>query len=174
MITEVNVIASHTAMPREGHIDNIFHMFAYLKIKHNSRIVFDPSYPSIDMISFMECDWKQFYEGANEAIPDNAPEPRGKDVDVRCYVDADHAGNTVTRRSRAGFFIFINIAPAIFHSKKQTTIESSVFSSEFVGMKTAMETTEGLRYKLRMMGIPIAGPIYMYGDNMSVIHNTQT
>ena len=24
-----------------------------------------------------------------------------------------------------------------------------------------------------MMGVPIEGPIHMYGDNMSTIHNTQ-
>ena len=173
MITEVSMMAAHMAMPREGHLDNIFHMFAYLKTKHNSRMVFDPSYPTIDMTSFKECDWKHFYKGAKEAIPDNAPEPRGKDVDIRCFVDADHAGDTVTRRSRTGFFIFINMAPVIFHSKKQTTIETAVFGSEFVAMKTAMESARGLRYKLRMMGVPIAGPTYMYGDNMSVIHNTQ-
>jgi len=94
-------------------------------------------------------------------------------VDLRCFVDADHAGDTVTRRFRTGFFIFINMAPVIFHSKKQTTIESSVFGSEFVAMKVAMETSRGLRYKLRMMGVPICGSTYMYGDNMSVIHNTQ-
>jgi hypothetical protein len=40
-------------------------------------------------------------------------------------------------------------------------------------MKQGMETLRGLRYKLRMMGIPLAGPSYIYGDNMSVIHNTQ-
>jgi len=173
MITEVNMMAFHVAMPREGHLENIFHMFAYLKIKHNSRMVFDPSYPKIDMTSFRECEWKHFYKGAKEAIPENAPEPRGKEVDLRCFVDADHAGDTVTRRSRTGFFIFINMAPVIFYSKKQTTIESSVFGSEFVAMKVAMETSRGLRYKLRMMGVPICGPTYMYGDNMSVIHNTQ-
>ena len=39
-------------------------------------------------------------------------------------------------------------------------------------MKTAMEYIRGLRYKLRMMGIPLAGPAYVYGDNMYVIHNT--
>ena len=36
-----------------------------------------------------------------------------------------------------------------------------------------MECNRGLRYKLRMMGVPLSGPTYMYGDNMSVIHNTQ-
>ena len=40
-------------------------------------------------------------------------------------------------------------------------------------MKQAMEVSRGLRYKLRMMGVPIEGPTYKYGDNMSTIHNTQ-
>ena len=30
----------------------------------------------------------------------------------------------------------------------------------------------GIRYKLRMMGVPVDGPTYVYGDNMSVIYNT--
>jgi hypothetical protein len=40
-------------------------------------------------------------------------------------------------------------------------------------MKNGMETVCGLRYKLRMMGVPISGPTFTCGDNMSVIHNTQ-
>ena len=40
-------------------------------------------------------------------------------------------------------------------------------------MKIGIETTKGLRYKLRVMGVPLSGPTYVYGDNMSVIHNTQ-
>jgi hypothetical protein len=38
-------------------------------------------------------------------------------------------------------------------------------------MKLGMEVLRGIRYKLRIMGVPIAGPTYVYGDNMSVIHN---
>ena len=40
-------------------------------------------------------------------------------------------------------------------------------------MKFFMETLQGIRYKLRMMGVPIYGPLYIYGDNMLVIHITQ-
>ena len=36
-----------------------------------------------------------------------------------------------------------------------------------------METLQGIRYNLRMMGVPIYGPSYIYVDNVSVIHNTQ-
>ena len=53
------------------------------------------------------------------------------------------------------------------------TVETSVFGAEFVAMKSGMETGRGLRFKLRMMGIPIDGPAFVYGNNMSVVYNTQ-
>ena len=173
IITEVSMLASHLALPREGHLEAVYHVFGYLRVKHNARMCFDPTYPEIDMGSFKECDWKTFYGDAKEAIPPNAPEARGKEVDLRLYVDSDHAGEELTRRSRTGFFIFLNMAPVVWFSKRQPTVETSVFGAEFVAMKNGMETLRGLRYKLRMMGVPLSGPSFIYGDNMPVIHNTQ-
>jgi hypothetical protein len=40
-------------------------------------------------------------------------------------------------------------------------------------MKNGIKTCRGLRYKLRMMGVTLVGPTFVYGDNMSVVHNTQ-
>jgi hypothetical protein len=148
IITEVSVLASHMAMPREGHLDAVFHVYAYLKRKHNARIVFDPSYPNIDKKAFKIQDWTSFYGNVNEAIPPDMPEPLGKDVDLRLYVDSDHAGDKLVRRSRTGFFIFLNSALINWCSKKQATIETSVFGAEFVAMKHGMEALRGIRYKL--------------------------
>jgi hypothetical protein len=173
MITEISKLASHMALPREGHMEAVYHIFGWLKGKHGSRMVFDPTYPTIDQLAFKECEWKEFYGDIAEAVPTDAPEPLGRDVDLRLYVDSDHAGDALCRRSRTGFFIFLNMAPVLWLSRKQPTIETSVFGAEFVAMKHGMETMRGLRYKLRMMGIPLSGPSYLYGDNMSVIHNTQ-
>jgi len=125
------------------------------------------------MSSFVHHDWREFYGDVKEAIPPNAPKSRGKDVDLRMYVDSDHAGDKRTRRSRSGFFIYMNSSLIFWLTKKQSTIETSVFGAEFVAMKAGMETLRGLRYKLRMMGVEISGPSYIYGDNISVIHNTQ-
>ena len=171
--TEVSLLSSHLAYPREGHLDAALHVMAYLKAKHNSRLVFDPTYPTIDLSNFQNCEWKEFYGDVKEGIPLDAPKPLGKDVDIRMMVDSDHAGDKKTRRSRTGFLIFINNAIVDWLSKRQPTIESSVFGAEFVAMKHGMEKLRGLRYKLRMMGVPLTGPSYIYGDNMSVIHNTQ-
>jgi hypothetical protein len=113
------------------------------------------------------------YGDIKEALPHNAPEPRGKNVDIRVFVDADHAGDKITWRSQMGFIILINNAPMIWYSKRQNTVESSIFGLEFIAtMKTAVETLQGLRYKLRMMGIGISGPIFGFSDNLSIIQNS--
>jgi len=173
ILVNVSMLASHLALPQEGHLEAVYHIYSYLRNKHNARMCFDPTYPEIDMGSFKECDWKTFYGNMKEAIPPNAPEVRGKEVDLRLYVDSDHAGEEVTCRSRTGFFIFLNMAPVVWFSKRQPTVEKSVFGAEFVAMKNGMETLRGLQYKLRMMGVPLSGPSFIYCDNMSVIHNTQ-
>ena len=100
---------------------------SYLKNKHNSRLVFDSTYPKIDEIIFKDCDWKYFYEDAEEAIPPNAPKPHGKDVDLRAKVDSDYAGDKETRRSRTGYLIFCDMSLVDWMSKKQPRIETYVF-----------------------------------------------
>ena len=88
------------------------------------------------------------------------------------WVDSDHAGDKMTRRSRTGYFIFLNTALIDWLSKKQANIESSVFGAELIDMKTGVEALRGIRYKLCMMGVPLTGSICIYGDNMSAIYNT--
>ena len=46
-----------------------------------------------------------------------------------------------------------------------------MFRAEFVAMKNGVETLRCLWYKLRMMGVTIEVPGYIYGDNISVIYN---
>jgi hypothetical protein len=91
IITEVS--ASHMALPREGHFEAVLHIFGCLKCKHGSQMVFDPTYPAIDMSVFKQCDWKEFYGDVWERIPGDAPKPLGREVDLRLFVDSNHAGD---------------------------------------------------------------------------------
>jgi hypothetical protein len=91
---------------------------------------------------------------------------------MSCFVDADHAGCRVTRRSHSGVLIYINRAPILWYSKRQNTVEASTFGSEFVAMRNAVEMIEGMRYKLRMMGIEVDGPTNVFCDNDSVVTNS--
>ena len=45
---EVSMLASQLACPRNAHLEAIYCIYAYLDNKHNSRMVFDPTYPSIE------------------------------------------------------------------------------------------------------------------------------
>ena len=93
---------------------------------------------------------------------------------MRVFVDSDHAGDQVTRRSRTGFLVYLNNALIYWTSKKQTTVETSSFGSEFMAMKHAREYMRSLRHKLRAMGVPVVECAYIYGDNKSVLVNLET
>ena len=172
---EVSLLSSHLALPREGHFSQVLQVFAYLKKYHNTELVYDPSDPVIEPSDFERRDWTASEFGhvdGKEELPPSMPEPRGQGFTIRAKVDADHASDTVTRRSRTGFLVYLNCALVHWWSKKQTSVESSSFGSEFIAMKQCCEYLRGLRYKLRMMGIPCEGPALIYGDNQSVLANT--
>ena len=88
------------------------------------------------------------------------------------YVDAYHNGDLATRLSKAGFVVFLNSAPIYWFSKKQGSLETSTFGSQFCAMKVATEYVCGLRYKLRIVLIHLDEPVFLFGDNQSVLCNT--
>jgi len=138
--TECSLLSSHLAYPREGHLECALNMMGYLKVKHNSHLFFDLTYPATNFYSFNDgAEWKAFYGNVREPIPDNAPDPRGKPVDLHMSVDIDHTGDKETRRSHMKYFIFLNTALIDWLSKKH-----SVFGAEFVAMKTGVETIKGI------------------------------
>jgi hypothetical protein len=85
------MLSSYLVWPREGHPENALHIMGYLRLKHNSQLIFDLN-PDIDQTAFPSYDWTEFYSKVEEAIPPNMPSPLGKDVDIRMMVDSDHAG----------------------------------------------------------------------------------
>ena len=156
MMHEVTLLSSFLTNLRRGHLDQAFHIVAYLKKHMHSSLVLDDPQPDLSGFEFKQCDWAEFYPGAKEPIPADKPKARGNSVTMTCYVDANHAGCRVTRRSHTGVIIFVNRAPIIWYSKHQNTVESSTFGSEFVAMRIAVvDLIEALRYKLRMFGVPI-------------------
>ena len=178
---EVTALSSHIALPRQGHLKVAMYIFAYLKRAPNRWILMDPRYPSPFQGTEppIYSDWDHLYPDAAEQLPPEIPKPRGKHVEITCFVDADHAANRVTRRSHTGILIFVNMAPVIWYSKRQNTVESSSFGSEFIAMRIAVDQIEALRYKLRMFGVPLgtfpdltALPATIYCDNQSVVTNS--
>ena len=90
---------------------------------------------------------------------------------MSAMVDADHAADATCRKSKTGFLVYLNCALIHWMSKKQTSVESSSFGSEFMAMNQCTECLQGLRHKLRIMGTPVEGPACIHGDNQSVSAN---
>ena len=132
-------------MPHVGHLESAINIMGYLRLHHNYRLFLDPTYPVLDHLSFNDgAEWAAFYGDATEAIPLNMPEPRGKDIDPHLMCDRDHAGEKSTLRSCIGYLIFINMSLIAWLSKKQQTVERSVFGAEFAATKAGMDHLHGL------------------------------
>ena len=172
---EVSLLSQYLANPRQGHLEAAYHIFAYLKTHPKVKLVFDPKDVDLDESCFAQVqmsEWREFYGDVAEELPVNMPVPLGKPIQVTCFVDADHAGNLVTRRSHSGILIMLQNAPILWYSRRQNTVETSSFGSEFVAMRIAKEMIVAIRYKLRMFGVPVVAPANLLCDNCGVVKKT--
>ena len=60
IINEVSELSSQLALPREGHLEAVYGIYAYLKYKNNTMMLFDPTYPEFDYSAFPKRDWDHF------------------------------------------------------------------------------------------------------------------
>jgi hypothetical protein len=172
ILLETSLMLAHLALSRIGHLEALYRIFGYLKIHLKRKLAFNAEHPVIDDRMFKDHDWNDFYRGVEEAIPGDMPRPRGNMMSTHCFMDASHGSDRMTRRSQIGILVFCNKAPILWHSKHQNTFEAITFGSEFQAMKNAIELVESLRYKLRMIGVPIDGPTNIFCDNEEVYKNT--
>jgi hypothetical protein len=118
----------------------------------------------------MQYDWSStFYVNVKEEIPPDLPIPKGKAIRTTTYLDANLMHDLVTGRSMSGIIHLLNQTPIQWFSKKQNTVETATYGSEFMVARQATEQIMDIRYTLRMMGIPLDGPSWLFGDNQSVI-----
>ena len=62
IINEVYMMAPHISMPREGHLEAVLRVFAFICHNYNSRMEFNHTYPTIDMSDFKYCKLKYWME----------------------------------------------------------------------------------------------------------------
>ena len=111
------------------------------------------------------------YGNVKEELPKDAPEPLGKYVTTTHYVDANLFHDILTGRSVTGILHLFNKTPMDWYSKKQSTVETATYGSEFVAAKTCTEQIIEIRNTLRYLGVPIRDKCYMFGDNESVVNS---
>jgi hypothetical protein len=100
--------------------------------------------------------WSSSVHGdVKEIIPTDILEPKGKYVTLSHYFDANLYHDMVTGRSITAILHFLNQTPMDWYSKKQATVETATFGSEFIAARTTINQFVDLRTTLHYLSIPI-------------------
>jgi hypothetical protein len=157
--------------PKQGHLDRAKRVYGYLSRFPDGAIRFRTGVPA--QVEAPKYEWMQsVYGNAQEELPWNMPTPKGKAVQVTTYEDANLYHDWTTGRAAMGMLHFLNKTPVEWFSKRQNTVETATYGSEFVAAKAGTEQIMDFRYTLRMLGVPMSGPARMYGDNESVVKSS--
>ena len=131
--------------------------------------------PDLSALPDQEFEWEKSVHGnVTELLPKDAPEPLGKPVVTISYHDANLYHNIITGRSVTGILHFCNKTPVDWYSKKQSTVETATYGSEYVSARTCTEQIIDLRNTLRYLGVPLRKKSFMFGDNRSVADSSMT
>ena len=90
------------AKPQTGHIYQALHIFKYLEVHIKNELSFDPLYqfhPYVRDLDQVVDEMKEVDVDAIKDLQHKAPKPRGKGVQINCFVDADHGRDKVIRCS---------------------------------------------------------------------------
>ena len=133
----------------------------------------NPSVPYNDESVFnLNAYWKELYGDFVEEDPHKMLDSSGNPVYVGVLVDADHGVNIITRRSHSVILLFVNNSLIKYFSKRKNTFKSSTFGSELVALRIVRDMILDIRNKLKMFGVPLAGPTIVCCDNNGVVKNT--
>ena len=158
------------AQPRKGHLDRAKRIVGYLLFLPDGAIRFRTGEPDFSSLKDQEYDWtRSVYSGACEQIPHDIPEPLGKHVQTTHYVDANLHHDLATGKAVTAVLHFLNQTPIDAYTKRQSTVETATYGSEFVAARTAVDQIIDIRTTLRYLGVPIRDRSYMFGDNRSVV-----
>ena len=144
-------------------------IYTYAIRTKDYAIRFRTDQPDYSFLPDQDFDWiYSVYGDVHEILRDDVSGPLGKTV-VTTTMDANLNHYLATGKSLTGCLHFVNKALVDWYSKKQATVETATYGSEFVAAKTATEQIMDIRQTLRYLGAPIGSKSFLFGDNRSVV-----
>jgi hypothetical protein len=135
--------------------------------------VLDSFEPELGELPEQDFDWcHTVYGKVEELIPRDAPKPLGKAVTMISYMDDNLYNVMLTGRTITGILHLCNQTLIDWYSKRQATVETATFGSEFTSARIAVDQIIDLRTTLRYLGVPLYHKSFMFGDNQAVVMNS--
>ena len=148
--------------PRIGLLGHIQWSFGYLASLPHGAI----QYKMYSNLPHKKYDWaRTVYSGAREEKTHDLPKLLRKSVTTTHYVDANLHHDLVTGKTVTAILHFVTASPVNWYSKRQCTVETSTFGSEFVAAKLLLIRFVDLRTALMYLSVPVSPKSYMFGDN---------
>ena len=152
--------------PRKGHLNRLKRMYGYLKKFSTAAIRVRTDEPNLTSLPGQDFDWcHTVYGNVRELVPTDAPKPLGQPVVMVTYTDANLYHDMLTGRSVTGILHLCNQTIIDWHSKRQATVETATFGSEFTAARISVDQIIDFRTTLRYLGVPVCNKSYMFGDN---------
>jgi hypothetical protein len=168
--TAVMSMSSFRVAPRAGHLERLKRICGYLSKMKHGYIRIRTEEPDYSDMPEAQYDWsRSVYGRVKEEIPKDIPNPLGKPVVMTSYVDANLYHDMLSGRSVTAALHFLNQTPIDWFSKKQATVETATYGSEFVAARMTVQQIMGLRQTLRYLGVEVKGSTRLFGDNGSVV-----
>ena len=156
--------------PKIGHLERLKRLYGYLLKTKHFGIRYRTKNPNYSHLPVQEHNWSRtVFQNVKEEIPKDIPKPLGIRVLTTTFLDANLQHDIVTGKSVTAVSHFINTTPIDLYFRRQATVETAPYGSDFAAARTATEQIMDLRNTLRNLGIPIMTKAYMFGDNKSVI-----
>jgi hypothetical protein len=86
--------------------------------------------------------------------------------------DANLEHCKVTGRLAMGATFMVQETMVGHFSRRQSTVETATYSSELIAGPAALDELMAIHFELRMLRAPLDGPIWMFGDNKSMIESS--
>ena len=151
-------------------MDRLKRIYSYANRTKDYAIRFRTDQPDYSFLPDQDFDWTySVYGNVQQNLPDDMPEPLGEAVITTSTMDANLNHCLATCKSLTGCLHFVYKTPVDWYSKKQATVETATYGSEFVAAKTATEQIMDIRQTLRYLGAPIGAKSFLFGDNRSVV-----
>ena len=157
--------------PKIGHLERLKRLYWCLSKTKHFAIRYRTKEPNWFHLPIQEHDWYQIvYGNVNEEISKDIPKLLGIRVITTTFLGANLLGvhDIVTGKSVAAVLHFMNTTPIDWYSKRQATVETATYGSEFVAARTGTEQIMDLRNTLRCH-VPIMTKAYMLKVNKLVI-----
>jgi len=171
--TTVMTMSSFRVAPRVGHLERLKRACGYLAKYKHAAVRVRTEMPDYSDLPQHSPSWaRSVYGDVKEQRPVDAPAPKGKTVRTTTYKDANLYHDLMTGRAVTGILHLLNGTPVEWYSKKQATVETATYGSEFAAARVAIQQIAGLRITLQYLGVPIEDTSYLFGDNESVVKSS--